>query len=66
LLDVGNVVVDRPAAEAGIAQLESGGDFADGAIAFEGRSLGADVFVSFDQDAVKLLQARGEAARLLA
>jgi predicted nucleic-acid-binding protein len=65
LLDSANVVVDRPAAEAGLAQLESGGDFADGVIAFEGRSLGADIFVSFDRDAVKLLQKRRQAARPL-
>ena len=31
-----NVVVNRPATEAGLALLEAGGDFADGAIAYEG------------------------------
>lgn len=65
LLDANNVLVDRPAAEAGLAQLESGGDFADGVIAFEGRLLGADLFLSFDRKAVKLLQQRGQAAQLL-
>jgi predicted nucleic-acid-binding protein len=60
-----NVAVNRPAVEAGLAMLEAGGDFADGAIAFEGGRLGGDVFVSFDKQAMKLLQARRESARLL-
>ena len=60
-----NVVVNRPAAEAGLALLEAGGDFADGVIAFEGNWLGADTFVSFDKRAVKLMEAQGGAARLL-
>jgi predicted nucleic-acid-binding protein len=45
--------------------LDAGGDFADGVIAYEGSWLGADIFVSFDKKAVKLLEMRGEAARLL-
>ena len=57
--------VSLKAAEAGLALLESGGDFADAVIAHEGRWLGADTFVSFDKKAAKLLQARGEAAQLL-
>ena len=61
-----NVVVNRPAAEAGLALLEAGGDFADGVIAFEGNWLGADTFVSFDKKAVKLIEAQGGSARLLA
>jgi predicted nucleic-acid-binding protein len=60
-----NVVVNRPAAEAGLALLEAGGDFADGVIAFEGNWLGADTFVSFDKKAVKLMEAQGGSARLL-
>ena len=65
LANAANVVVNRPAAEAGLAQLEAGGDFADGAIAYEGSWLGADTFVSFDKKAVKLMDERGESARLL-
>jgi predicted nucleic-acid-binding protein len=65
LMNGANVVVNRPAAEAGLAQLEAGGDFADGAIAFEGSWLGAEMFVSFDKQAVKLLEAQGQSARLL-
>ena len=65
LINGANVVANRPAVEAGLALLNAGGDFADGVIAYEGRWLGADAFVSFDKRAVKLLEARGEAARLL-
>ena len=65
LIDSANVVVNRHAAEAGLAQLEAGGDFADGVIAYEGRWLGAEVFASFDRHAVKLMQDRGEPVRLL-
>ena len=65
LLSSANVLVDRPAAEAGLAMLEAGGDFADGVIAYEGSWLGAESFVSFDRKAVQLLQARGISARLL-
>ncbi len=65
LIDSANVVVNRPAAEAGLAVLNAGGDFADGVIAYEGSWLGADVFVSFDRKAVKLMEAQGGATRLL-
>jgi predicted nucleic-acid-binding protein len=64
LLAVGNVEADRPAAEAGLTVLEKGGDFADGVIAHEGGRLGGQTFVSFDRQAVKLLQAAGLPARL--
>lgn len=65
LLDTANVEMDRPAVEAGLAMLDAGGDFADGVIAYEGNWLGAETFVSFDQKAVALLTAQGQAARLL-
>jgi predicted nucleic-acid-binding protein len=65
LINSANVVVSRPAAEAGLVLLEAGGDFADGAIAFEGSQLGAETFVSFDKKAVEFLAKSGEAARLL-
>ncbi len=66
LMNGANVAVNRPAAEAGLALLEAGGDFADGVIAFEGNWLGADTFVSFDKRAVKLMEAQGGSAGLLA
>ncbi len=59
LLAVGNVATNRPAVEAGLALLESGGDFADGVIAYEGRWLGGEVFVSFDPKAMALLSKQG-------
>ena len=65
LLDTENVVMNRPAVEAGLALLEAGGDFADGVIAYEGNWLGGETFVSFDKKAVALLTAQGQPARLL-
>jgi predicted nucleic-acid-binding protein len=65
LLAAANVEVNRPAAEAGLAVLEAGGDFADGVIAYEGHWLGAETFVSFDKKAVALLAAQGQSTRLL-
>jgi predicted nucleic-acid-binding protein len=65
LMNAGNVVVNRPAAELGLAVLEAGGDFADGAIAYEGAWLGGETFVSFDEKAVTVLSEQGEAARVL-
>jgi predicted nucleic-acid-binding protein len=65
LLAAGNVEVDRPAVAAGLAMLDAGGDFADGVIAYEGRWLGAETFVSFDKEAVEVLRAQGQIARLL-
>jgi len=65
LLNTANIALNRPAAEAGLAMLKAGGDFADAILAFEGQWLGGEVFVSFDRKAVALLQKRGYAAQLL-
>jgi predicted nucleic-acid-binding protein len=65
LIDSENVVTNRLAVEAGLEILDKGGDFADGAIAYEGHWLGAEEFVSFDKQAVSLLQSKGKRARLL-
>lgn len=65
LIDSENVVTDRATVEAGLELLDKGGDFADGAIAYEGRWLGAEEFVSFDKQAVSLLRSQGQKARLL-
>ena len=65
LLNAGNVVMNRPAVEAGLAMLDAGGDFADGIMAYEGKWLGGETFVSFDRQAVKLLSEQGERAQLL-
>lgn len=65
LLATANLEVNRPAVDAGLAILESGGDFADGVIAYEGSWLGGETFVSFDKQAVSLLQRQGLAVSLL-
>lgn len=65
LIAVAKVQVNRPAVEAGLLMLEAGGDFADGVIAYEGKWLGGETFGSFDKQAVALLTAQGQSARLL-
>jgi len=65
LLAVENVETDHQVAEAGLAMLDAGGDFADGVIAYEGRWLGAETFVSFDKKAVEMLTSVGVSARVL-
>jgi predicted nucleic-acid-binding protein len=65
LLDAGNVAVNRTAADAGLAILNEGGDFADGLIAYEGNWLGGETFVSFDKKAVSLIVKQGQQAKLL-
>ena len=65
-LIAGNTVsFDGPAVAAGLALVDAGGDFADGVIAFEGRRLGGDVFVTFDKQAAKLIAADGGKVDLL-
>jgi predicted nucleic-acid-binding protein len=65
LISATNVQVNRPAVEAGISQLEAGGDFADAVIAYEGKWLGGDTFVSFDKKAISLLKKQKQSAELL-
>lgn len=62
LISTTSVEMNRPAAEAGLALLEAGGDFADGVIAYEGNWLGGDTFVSFEKKAITLLVKQGHAA----
>lgn len=54
------VKVNLFAVTAGLAVLDLGGDFADGAIACEGRLLGGEVFMTFDRAAFKKLKLLGE------
>jgi predicted nucleic-acid-binding protein len=65
LLETKNVVVEGALVQSGLAMLEAGGDFADGVIAFSGRMMGGEQFVSFDRKAVRILAERGEQALLL-
>jgi len=65
LLQVSQVVCNTPAVLAGLALLQSGGDFADGVIAFEGELMGGQEFVTFDNAAAKLLKQQKRKVRLL-
>jgi predicted nucleic-acid-binding protein len=65
LLAASNVETNRLAVEAGLAMLDAGGDFVDGAIAYAGYWLGGETFVSFDRKAAEMLAAQGQPARLL-
>ena len=65
LMNCYNVVMNRPAVEAGLSVLDAGGDFADGVIAYEGSWAGAEEFISFDKKAVAILKSQGKSARLL-
>ena len=65
LIHVRHVVCHTPAVLAGLALLEAGGDFADGAIAYEGELLGGPEFVTFDQQAARLLKAQKRKVRWL-
>lgn len=65
LLAAENVETNRQAAEAGLAILDRGGDFADGVIAHEGQWLGAETFVSFDKKAIEMLKEQGVPVRRL-
>jgi predicted nucleic-acid-binding protein len=65
LMRSSNIILNRPAVEAGLAVHDNGGDFADGVIAYEGNWLGAKEFVSFDKKAISILKKQGKNARLL-
>jgi predicted nucleic-acid-binding protein len=65
LLEAENIVSNRAAAEVGLSLLRSGGDFSDGVLAYEGQSLGGELFVSFDNKAVSLLRKLGHKAEVL-
>ena len=47
------VRMDRDAVDAGLIGMERGCDFADAVIAFAGARDGADVFASFDREALR-------------
>jgi predicted nucleic-acid-binding protein len=59
------VQVDHQAVRAGLLILQAGGDFADGVIAFQGRALGGDIFLTFDRKAEVRVKDRGHATHLL-
>ena len=65
LLDAGNVEINRPAVEAGMAVMDAGGDFADGVMAYEGKWLGGETFVTFDRQAFPVAAVLGQKTKLL-
>ena len=65
LANTRNIVLHRPAVEAGLSAFDAGGDFADCVIAFEGRGLGGEAFASCDQKVVALLTAQGQSTLML-
>ncbi len=65
LITTSNIEMNRLAVAAGLDVFLAGGDFADGVIAYDGRWLGGETFVSFDKEAVSILKAQGQSTRLL-
>jgi predicted nucleic-acid-binding protein len=65
LMASSRVAANRPAVDAGLAAMAAGGDFADGAIAYEGSQLGGETFVTFDRKAARLLARMGMPTELL-
>lgn len=55
LIELSNIEVDRPAAEAGLSTLARGGDFADGVILHEADRAKCGRIVTFDQEFARLL-----------
>ena len=65
LRQTSNIVMNNAAVDAGLSMLAAGGDFADGVIAYEGRWLGGETFVSFDKKAAATIAQQGHQTRLL-
>ncbi|GHT96539.1 DNA-binding protein [Betaproteobacteria bacterium] len=65
VVDTETVVVNRPAVEFGLEVFSAGGDFADAVIAFEGCSMGAELFATFDKKAALVIRQHGIETRLL-
>ncbi|HEY1803654.1 MAG TPA: type II toxin-antitoxin system VapC family toxin [Terracidiphilus sp.] len=65
LIAAGNVEINRPAVEAGMATMSAGGDFTDGVIAYEGKWMGGETFVSFDRQAFPVAAVLGQKPKLL-
>ena len=62
------LLADRSSHRASLDELQllaSGGDFADGVIAFGGRLLGSEQLATFDRNAARLLSEAGEPVLLL-
>jgi predicted nucleic-acid-binding protein len=64
-LEADNVLTDASAVQAGLEAMNAGADFADGVIAYEGRWLDGETFVSFDKKAVEAMAKLGQKVKLL-
>jgi predicted nucleic-acid-binding protein len=64
-LEADNVVTDTSAVQAGLEAMNAGADFADGVIAYEGKWLGGETFVSFDKKAIAAVAKQGMKTKLL-
>jgi predicted nucleic-acid-binding protein len=60
ILDIDNIEIKKDEIEAGLKMVDSGGDFADGVIAYVGRAMSNEpsTFLSFDKRAIKILSAK--------
>jgi predicted nucleic-acid-binding protein len=65
-LEADNVITDTAAVQAGLEAMDAGADFADGVIAHEGRWLGGETFVSFDERSVAAIARQVQQTKLLA
>lgn len=65
LMNTKNIIMNRPAVQAGLVLLENGGDFADGIMEFEGAALGGEIFCSFDKKAIRILEQQNKPTKLL-
>ena len=63
IADAVEAILRVAAVETGLRILRTGGDFADGAIAWQGAAMGGDTFMTFDRQAVHLLTAAGLSAQ---
>lgn len=58
LIRLDNLIYAEDEVAAGMAQLQLGGDFADGVNEYTGNTMGANQFVTFDKKAVAIMQKR--------
>lgn len=65
LTEIENLTYEKAAVDAGLEQLECGGDFADGINEYAGRKMSDGQFVTFDKNAVAVLKKRRIDAWLL-
>lgn len=65
MTEIENLIYEKNTVDAGLEQLECGGDFADGVNEYTGRRIFDGQFVTFDKKAVAVLKKRNIPAKLL-